>query len=134
MTSWTVAHRAPPSMGILQARILQWVAMPSSRASSLLGIKAVPPASPCTGRQLLLPLAPPKKPHHHSLISVPFHHLPKETLYSLAVTAPSAFSQHLATSDLLSLCICFFCITYINTIIQYVTFKKMNYLFGCTES
>ena len=32
--SWTVAQRAPLSMGILQARILEWVAMPSSRGSS----------------------------------------------------------------------------------------------------
>ena len=31
---WTVARQAPLSMGILQARILQWVAMPSSRGSS----------------------------------------------------------------------------------------------------
>ena len=31
-TSGTVAGQAPP--GILQARILQWVAMPSSRGSS----------------------------------------------------------------------------------------------------
>ena len=31
---WTVAHQAPLSMGILQARILEWVAMPSSRGSS----------------------------------------------------------------------------------------------------
>ena len=30
---WTVAHQAPLSMGILQARILEWVAMPSSRGS-----------------------------------------------------------------------------------------------------
>ena len=30
---WTVAHQAPLSMGILQAGILEWVAMPSSRAS-----------------------------------------------------------------------------------------------------
>ena len=29
-----VACQAPPSMGILQARILEWVAMPSSRGSS----------------------------------------------------------------------------------------------------
>ena len=29
-TLWTVAHQAPLSMGILQARILEWVAMPSS--------------------------------------------------------------------------------------------------------
>ena len=34
VTPWTVAHQAPPSMEILQARILEWVAMPSSRASS----------------------------------------------------------------------------------------------------
>ena len=33
-TPWTVAHQAPLSMGILQARILEWVAMPSCRASS----------------------------------------------------------------------------------------------------
>ena len=33
-TPWTVAHQAPLSMGILQARILEWVAMPSSRGSS----------------------------------------------------------------------------------------------------
>ena len=31
---WTVAHQAPLSMEILQARILEWVAMPSSRGSS----------------------------------------------------------------------------------------------------
>ena len=31
---WTIAHQAPLSMGILQARILDWVAMPSSRGSS----------------------------------------------------------------------------------------------------
>ena len=33
-TLWTVTHQAPLSMGILQARILEWVAMPSSRGSS----------------------------------------------------------------------------------------------------
>ena len=27
---WTVSCQAPPSTGILQARILEWVAMPSS--------------------------------------------------------------------------------------------------------
>ena len=30
-TPWTIAHQAPLSMGILQARILEWGAMPSSR-------------------------------------------------------------------------------------------------------
>ena len=33
---WTVACQAPLSMGILQARILEWVVMPSSRGSSQL--------------------------------------------------------------------------------------------------
>ena len=33
-TPWTVAHQALLSMGILQAQILEWVAMPSSRGSS----------------------------------------------------------------------------------------------------
>ena len=33
-TSSTVPHQGPLSMGILQARILEWVAMPSSRGSS----------------------------------------------------------------------------------------------------
>ena len=31
VTPWTVAHQAPLSMGILQATILEWVAVPSSR-------------------------------------------------------------------------------------------------------
>ena len=34
VTLWTVAHQAPLPIGILQAGILEWVAMPSSRASS----------------------------------------------------------------------------------------------------
>ena len=34
VTPWTVAPQAPLSMGIHQARILEWVAMPSSRVSS----------------------------------------------------------------------------------------------------
>ena len=33
-TPWTVAHQAPLSMGIFQAGILQWVAIPFSRGSS----------------------------------------------------------------------------------------------------
>ena len=31
---WTVAHQASLSMGILQARIMEWVVMPSSRGYS----------------------------------------------------------------------------------------------------
>ena len=33
-TPWTVPHQVPLSMGILQARTLEWVSMSSSRASS----------------------------------------------------------------------------------------------------
>ena len=33
-TLWIVAHQVPLTMGILQARILEWVAMHSSRGSS----------------------------------------------------------------------------------------------------
>ena len=40
-----LAHKAPLSMGILQAGILEWVAMPSSRASSLPRIESESPAS-----------------------------------------------------------------------------------------
>ena len=36
MTQWTVAHEAPLSIGILQARILEWVAISFSRGSSQL--------------------------------------------------------------------------------------------------
>ena len=34
VTPWTRAHQAPLSMGIIQAKILEWVAIPSSRGSS----------------------------------------------------------------------------------------------------
>ena len=34
VTPWAVTHQAPLSMEILQARILEWVAMVSSRGSS----------------------------------------------------------------------------------------------------
>ena len=43
VTPWTVACQAPLSMGILQVRILEWVAKHSSRGSSNPGIK---PSSP----------------------------------------------------------------------------------------
>ena len=34
MTPWTIACQAPPSMGILWARIREWVAISFSRGSS----------------------------------------------------------------------------------------------------
>ena len=39
VTPWTVAHQALLSLGVLQARILEWVAVPFSRRSSHPGIK-----------------------------------------------------------------------------------------------
>ena len=35
MPTWTVAHQVPLFMGILQARILEWVAVPSSMGSQI---------------------------------------------------------------------------------------------------
>jgi len=43
-TPWTVARQAPLSKGVLQARILEWVAMPSSRGSPQPRIKPRSPA------------------------------------------------------------------------------------------
>ena len=34
VTPWSVARKAPLSVGIFQARILEWVAIPLSRGSS----------------------------------------------------------------------------------------------------
>ena len=45
MTLWMAAHQAPLSLGILQAKILEWVAMLSSRGSSHPGIKPASLAS-----------------------------------------------------------------------------------------
>ena len=62
MTSWTVAHQAPLFMGMLQARILEWVAMPSSRGS-------YPPRS-FTLQVDSLPSEPPVKPKNTTVGSL----------------------------------------------------------------
>ena len=59
VTPWTVAHQALLSMGILQARILEWVAMPSSRGSS---DPRIEPRSPELQADSL-PSEPPGKPY-----------------------------------------------------------------------
>ena len=56
--SWTVTRQASLSMGILQARILEWVVMPFSRGSSHPGIE---PRSPAL-QEDSLPSEPPGKP------------------------------------------------------------------------
>ena len=53
-TPWTVACQAPLSMGILQARILEWLTMPSSRVASQPRFPAL--------RADSLPSEPPRKP------------------------------------------------------------------------
>ena len=50
---WTVAHQDPQSMGILQARLLEWVAMPLSRGSSLPKDLSHIYYISCIGRQVL---------------------------------------------------------------------------------
>ena len=55
VTPWTVARQAPLSMGIFQARILKWVAMPSSRGSSQPRDQTCVSCVSCTGRQVLYP-------------------------------------------------------------------------------
>ena len=54
VTPWTAARQDPLSMEILQVRILEWVAVPSSRESSQLGSPALQVDS--------LPSEPPGKP------------------------------------------------------------------------
>ena len=41
-TPWTLVHQAPLSVGLPQARILEWVAMPSSRGLSDPGTEPTP--------------------------------------------------------------------------------------------
>ena len=53
VTPWTVASQTPLSMGILQARILEWVAMPSSKQSSWPRDWTCIPYISCIGRQVL---------------------------------------------------------------------------------
>ena len=55
-TPWTVARQAPLSMGILQARILGWVAMPSSRGSFQPRDRTPVSSVSCIGRQILYQL------------------------------------------------------------------------------
>ena len=64
---WTVARQAPLSMGILQARILEWVAMSSCRGSSPPRDRTCVSYISCIGRWVLYchlgsPL--PSLPHH----------------------------------------------------------------------
>ena len=56
VTLWTAARQAPFSLGILQARILEWVAMPSSRDLPDPGIELGSPALQADSYLLLFTL------------------------------------------------------------------------------
>ena len=62
-TPWTVARLAPLSMGILQAGILEWVAMPSSRGSFRSKDQTCISCSSCFAGGLFF-TEPPRKPLH----------------------------------------------------------------------
>ena len=62
VTSWTVARQAVLSMGILQARILEWVAYAFSRGSSQPRIE---PGSPALQADSL-PAELPEKTHKYT--------------------------------------------------------------------
>ena len=53
VTPWTVTQQAPLSMGILQARILEWIAMPSSKGSFQLRDQTHVSYVSCIGRWVL---------------------------------------------------------------------------------
>ena len=53
VTPWTVARQAPLSMGTLQARILEWAAMPSSRGSARPRDRTHVSCVSCIGRWIL---------------------------------------------------------------------------------
>ena len=55
-TPWTIAHQTLLSTEILQARILEWVAMPSSRGSSQPRGRTCVSYIFCMGRRVLYPL------------------------------------------------------------------------------
>ena len=61
-TLWTVAHQAPLVHGILQARIQEWVAVPSSRGSSQPRDQTPVSYVSCHWQAGSLPLVPPGKP------------------------------------------------------------------------
>ena len=67
-TLWTEACQAPLFMGILQARILEWVAMPSSRGSSQLRDRTQ--VSHTAGYSLHS--EPSVKPKNIGVVSLPF--------------------------------------------------------------
>ena len=68
MTPWTVAGQAPLSMGILQARILEWIACPLPGNIPKPGIK------PRSLKADSLPTEPPERPKNTRVDTLSFLH------------------------------------------------------------
>ena len=68
VTPWTVDHQAPLSMGILQARILDCIAMPSPRDFPNPGIEHRTPTLQVDS----LPSESPGKPKNTEMVAYPF--------------------------------------------------------------
>ena len=81
-TPRTIACQAPLSMGILQTRMLEWVAMPSSRESSNPGMESRSPALQVVSL-LSEPPGKPKKKGVSSLFLLPGIYLAQESNWSL---------------------------------------------------
>ena len=82
---WTVAHQAPLPMGILQARILEWVAIPFSRGSSWPRDGTL---ISCIGRQVL---------YHPSLGEPPREPIPYGSCYLVRLLREKAMAPHPST-------------------------------------
>ena len=74
MTPWTIAPQAPLSMGILQARILDWVAMPFHGGIQGIFIPGTKPRSPTLQADSLLS-EPPGKPSIDMFLLTEVHSL-----------------------------------------------------------
>ena len=76
VTPWTIAHQAPLPMGILQARILEWVAMPFCRGSSQ--PRGSNPGLPHCRRQILYHLSHQGSPRILEWVAYPFFKGPSQ--------------------------------------------------------
>ena len=82
VTLWTVACQAPLSMGFFLARILEWVAISSSRGSSWLSARTHVSWASCTAGEFIT-VDPPGKPS--TMLSMPqiFLSLPPQSIHKM---------------------------------------------------
>ena len=95
---------SPPGssvLGILQARILEWIAVPSSRGSSQPRDRTRVSYVSCVGRQVLYPEHHPISSHHSYRFWNIFINPKRNSIYQPALLVPS--SQPWKTTNLLSI-------------------------------